>query len=139
MKKIAILSFVFSFFLLNTNAFASDFSKAIKTCAPFSAVEDIYKTNAIVNLKITLEKKGNKCIYKENITFSAGSHLMTCMFEQSDLETISLAMEEYYRADKAALDRNKIFQAKMTSNDRLFEKYLTNPKYCNIAADKVSK
>lgn len=139
MKKIAILSFAFSFFLLNANVYATDFSNAIKVCAPFSASENIYKTDSVVNLKITLEKKANKCIYKEKITFSSGSHLMTCSFNQSDLESISLAMEEYYRADKAELDKNKIFQAKMTSNDKLFEKYLTNPKYCNITADKVSK
>jgi len=132
MKKIAILSFIISSMLTFGGVFASDFSKAIKTCASFSDSKDITISGKITNLAISLNKKGNKCIYKEKITQSIYTHLLTCTFEEKNLQQLSILMEEYYQQNKAALDKNKIFQAKMSSNSELFEHFLANPKYCNI-------
>lgn len=139
MKKIAILSVLtlFTFLFFNCGAqIQNSFPQAIATCENYSKQGSIAHNNEIFNLLITLDKKGDKCVYKEKIYQNKDYQMLTCNFEQSQLEFLSKSMQEYNTTFKKQILKNDIFEAKMTTNGEIFQKYLIDPKYCKITHSK---
>ena len=62
--------------------------------------------------------------------------MLTCNFDKDQLLFMSDSMEKYSGIFKKELAKNKIFEAKMTTNGEVFQKYLANPKYCRITTSK---
>ncbi len=118
-------------------AMQTKFSKALLTCENYSQTGSIEKNNEIFNLLITLEKtKNGNCIYKEKIYQGKDYQMLNCNFDKSQLPFMSKSMENYSETFKKQMEKNPIFEAKMTANGQIFQKYLANPKYCNITYSK---
>mgnify|MGYP003518574584 FL=1 len=49
---------------------------------------------------------------------------------------MSSSMEKFNSEFKKQIAKNKIFEAKMTSNGEIFNKYLANPQFCTITHSK---
>lgn len=137
MKKIAItaLLLISSIISLKTYAFLN-FSQALMSCEKYSKEGTVQYKNETFNLLITLNKSKNKCIYKEKIYQNTNYQMLTCNFEKSQLDFLSKSMEEYNRTFKKEVTKNPIYEAKMTSNGQIFQKYLIDPKYCKITHSK---
>ena len=141
MKKISFLIILTVFCTVSGcyTAFAmqTNFSKALKTCEKFSQTGSIEKNNEVFNLLITLEKaKNGKCVYKEKIYQGKEYQMLTCNFDEGQLPFMSSSMEKYSEIFKKELAKNNIYEAKLTSNGEVFQKYLANPKYCIITHSK---
>jgi len=139
MKKVVILSlfialFSVSYFVLNQYAVALDyFPTAVKTCEKYSQEGTASNKNETFNILVTLQKsKNNMCTYKEKIYRGNDFQMLTCNFDSAQLEDISASMHKYNEIFKKEIAKNRIFEAKMTTNGEVFQKYLTNPKNCQI-------
>ncbi len=128
---------VFVFFTCSVS-FAKDsaFSTAIETCQKYSKSGDIARNGEVYNLLITLENKGNHCQYKEKITYGTNYSLLTCNFPKSALSYLANSMREYNDNFQPQIAKDNIYEAKLTNNYYIFEKYLANPQYCSITGSK---
>ena len=133
-KALYITFFAFLFCFFSTNVFAlSNFSQALSTCENYSKEGSIKHKNETFDLLITLNKaKNGKCVYKEKIYQDDNYQMLTCNFEKSQLEFLSKSMEEFNTTFRKQIAQNNIFEAKMTTNGVIFQKYLIDPQYCKI-------
>jgi len=117
-----------------TQAFGETaFIKALETCSNYSQEGSIPYNNEVYNLKITLQKgKGDSCIYKEKIYQDIGYEELNCNFTKNQLQFVANSMREYSNLFKNELAKNRIFEAKLTSNGVVFQKYLIEPNICKI-------
>lgn len=139
MKKLLFYFLLVAFICLNTTyALESNqnFPQAIKTCMEYSQTGSIAHNGEVFNILITLEKSKNKCVYKEKIFQDKNYQLLTCNFDESQLPFLSDSMQRFNNTFKKEIAKNKIFEAKMTTNGEIFQKYLANPKYCQITHSK---
>lgn len=121
----------------NQSSAQSTFPVALKTCETYTKQGSIEKNNEIFNLLITLEKsKNNKCEYKEKIYQDNRYELLTCHFEPAQLPFMSDSMTRFNKVFEKQIAKNPIFEAKMSTNGEIFQKYLANPKYCQITHSK---
>lgn len=137
MKKILLsLSFVFlAIYTLKANAFVS-FPQAIKTCEKYSNNGAITQKGETFNILITLDKAKNKCTYKEKIYQGNDYQMLTCKFTQDQQEFISKSMLKFNQTFAKEIAKNNIFEAKLTTNAEVFQKYLANPEICQITHSK---
>ena len=140
MKKILIIGFVFltliSTIFCSISIAQTEFSKALRTCETYRQDGSITHNGEVFDLTITLDKSRNKCVYKEKIYQDKKYQMLTCNFENGQLPAIADSMEKYTNFYKKEIAKNKIFEAKMTTNGEVFQKYLANPKYCTITHSK---
>ena len=115
----------------------TSFSKALSTCEKYSQLGGVDYEHNYYNILITLDKNKKGCTYKEKIYQSSGYQMLTCNFEMGQLSKLADLMDKFVNAYKKDIDKNKIFEAKMTSNAEIFENYLINRKYCNITQSKT--
>ena len=141
MKKIYSLICLFTIFSFYTclASFAGEnnFSEALETCKKYSKSENITRNGILYNLTISLESKGNNCIYKEKISEGNKSSALNCTFSKTILPALATSMKEYNNEFKAQIAKNKIYEAKMTNNYTIFKEYLANPQYCNITTSST--
>ena len=137
MKKTIILSLVILFSTMQ--AFCeTQFTKALTNCSPYSINGTIPFQGEVYNLKISLQKSKGLCNYKERIFQDTGYQELVCNFNTEQTKSIAASMAEFSTKYKNQLEKNKIFEAKLTSNPVVFEKYLINPSICEIT-QSVSK
>ena len=141
MKKffINIALVLMTFVAINQIACAQlPFAQAIATCEEYNQEGTIEFSGEAFNLTITLNKakKGDKCIYKEKIHQNKSYQMLTCQFSKNQLSALSNSMTRFNQEFKKQIDKNRIFEAKMTTNGEIFQKYLVNPNYCNITHSK---
>ncbi len=112
------------------------FSDAMRTCETYSKQGSIPYDNENFGVLITLQKKGDKCVYKEKIFQDKKSQTLTCNFQQHQWAPIADSMEKFNTAFKKEIIKNPIFEAKLTTNGEVFQKYLADPKNCSITHSK---
>lgn len=134
---LCLVAVIFIFTCPGSLAKDSTFSKAIETCQKYSKSGDIARNGEVYNLLITLENKGNHCQYKEKITYGVNYSLLTCNFPKTSLSYLANSMREYNDNFQAQIAKDNIYEAKLTNNYYIFEKYLANPQYCNITGSKT--
>ncbi len=138
MKKLLTGLFMVSVvFLSGISNAENSFTTALKTCAKYSQQGGAMHSGQYYNILITLDKNRNNCVYKEKIYQDSGYQMLTCNFKKSDLEYLSGSMSNFTTVYKDQVDKNKIYEAKLTNNFEIFEKYLINPKYCKITMSKT--
>ena len=115
------------------------FSNAIATCEEYYQDGSIKYQNEYFNLTITLKPKGDKCIYKEKIHQGEDFQMLTCKFNKSQQKFISESMDRFYNTIQTQIGKNPIFEAKLTSNAEVFQKYLVDNQYCQISHSKSGK
>ncbi len=115
------------------------FSKALLSCEEYYQDGAIKHQNELFNLTITLSPKGDKCIYKEKIHQGSDFQMLTCKFNKSQLGFMSDSMDRLYNTYSTQIAQNPIFEAKLTSNGEIFQKYLVDPQYCEITHSKNRK
>ena len=137
MKRWFIFSFIFalSIFLIaavKSNA-QTTFSSALRSCSDYSQDGTVMHNNEVFHILITLNKgRNNTCVYKEKIYQNKNYQMLTCNFDNGLLKPIADSMDKYSETFKKEIAKNKIFEAKLTGNGEVFQKYLTNRKYCAI-------
>lgn len=137
-KSLYLVLFLIALTVASSKIYAqNEFYKALQTCEEYSKQGSIYHSGQNFDILITLNKaKGNKCIYKEKIYQGKDYQMLTCNFEQSQLDGLSKSMKAYSDMFKKQILKNNIFEAKMTTNGEIFQKYLINPQYCKITHSK---
>ena len=140
MKKIffsiALLITTLIFTDIETQAQLS-FPQAVATCEKYSQEGMAEFKNEYFNIQITLDKKrGGICVYKEKIFQGKNYQLLTCEFGENELNYISNSMQRFNDTFKTQIAKNRIFEAKLTTNGEVFQKYLANPNYCKITHSK---
>ncbi len=139
MKKISfiILALGLVFFGITSKINAqSKFHQAIKTCENYSLQGSVEHNREIFNILVTLEKKQDKCVYKEKIFQGKNYQMLTCNFEKAQLPFLSSSMERFNNTFTKEIAKNNIFEAKMSTNGEIFQKYLVDKKYCQITHSK---
>lgn len=111
---------------------SSSFSYSLKSCQKYSKSADITRNGETYNMTITLDNKGNNCIYKEHVSQGPDFATLTCTFPKDALSFLSSTMEKYNDDFKVQIQKEPIFEAKMTNNNIIFQKYLADPHYCKI-------
>ena len=139
MKKLMLLSLglvLLAFAFAKTYAQTS-FTQAIKTCEEYKNQGSIRHQDEIFNILITLNKaKGNRCIYKEKIYQDDKYQMLTCEFKQSHQDYIADSMNRFSQEFRKEIAKNNIFEAKLTTNAEVFQKYLVNADMCKITYSK---
>lgn len=115
------------------------FSSSALTCEEYYQDGSIKHQNEYFNLTITLKPKGDKCIYKEKIHQGENYQMLTCKFNKQQMSFISESMDRFYDTFKTQINKNPIFEAKLTSNAEVFQKYLVDQQYCEITHSKNGK
>ena len=140
MKNLSLfLLLITVLFALTTekNLAKSKFSQALKNCETYSQKGSITHNNEVFNISITLNKTFlNKCVYKEKIYQDNNYQMLTCTFKQNQLDYISDSMSRFYETFRVQISKNPIFEAKLTTNGEIFQKYLIDQKYCKITHSK---
>lgn len=138
MKK-ALFGFIALFlaFLYSSALAENSFVKSLRTCEKYSQLGGAEHGSEFYNILITLDKTKNGCIYKEKIYQRSGYQMLTCNFEMGQLPKIADSMDKFTKAYSAEVAKNKIYEAKLTSNGEIFENYLINPKYCTVTRSKT--
>lgn len=139
MKKISLLVAAFVLFLgIQSKSSAQNiFYEALKTCENYSQAGVAGYNNETFGIQITLQKaRNNKCVYKEKIYQGNDYQMLTCNFDEVQLPFLSSSMEKFYNTYKKEIAKNRVFEAKMTTNAEIFEKYLINTKFCDITHSK---
>ena len=113
------------------------FTTALRTCEKYSQLGGVALGVEYYNILITLDKNKKKCNYKEKIYQSSGYQMLSCNFEMDQLSIIADSMERFNNVYKKEIEKNKIYEAKLTNNYEIFEKFLINPKYCQITKSKT--
>ena len=62
--------------------------------------------------------------------------MLTCEFNQTQQDFIANSMTRFSDMFKKQIEKNRIFEAKLTTNGEVFQKYLANPQYCKITHSK---
>ena len=135
MKKLTTYMFLTAllFFSFCANCLAQNsFSKALETCEEYILNGTGNAGNDIYDISISLKPKGKVCVYKEKIYQGKDVRTLNCEFEKNQLGFISESMRRYNETYKREIAMNPIFEAKMTSNTEIFQKYLMNPSYCKM-------
>ena len=115
------------------------FASSMSTCQEYYQDGSIKHQNEFFNLTITLKPKGDKCIYKEKIYQGEYYQMLTCKFNKQQQAFISDSMDRFYNAFKTQINKNPIFEAKLTSNAEVFQRYLVDQQYCEITHSKNRK
>jgi len=140
MKKTALISIltlsIFSITAISKAFMEPKFYEAIATCEEYSKQGSIEHKNETFNILVTLNKKGNKCVYKEKIYQDKDYQMLTCNFDDKQLNFLSNSMKNFTNTFPAQIAKNNIFEAKMTTNGEIFQKYLIDPQYCQITHSK---
>ena len=108
--------------------FTLSFCDAIRHCN--KTLAKILK--GVYNIKVTLNKSKNKCVYNEKIYQGDTHQTLVCEFDSSQLENMANLMNAFYKAYPTQIAKNNIFEAKMSSNRDILKHYLMNPKYCKV-------
>lgn len=140
MKKTLTLFFVFVLYTA-VGAFAeTNFQKALTNCSSYSQKGAISYEGVSYPIEIYLQKsKGDICTYKEKIYLDDSFELLTCNFNKNQLQFVTNSMKEYSELIKGEIAKNKIFEAKLTSNGVIFQKYLIEPNICKITTSVKQK
>ena len=139
MKKIVLSCLTISLSMLSiAQTYAQTaFVEAIKTCENYKKEGSIKHQGEVYNLTITLNKaKGNKCIYKEKIHQDKKFQMLTCEFKQTQQDFIEDSMSRFSDTFKKEIAKNEIFEAKLTTNAEVFQKYLVDQTLCQITYSK---
>ena len=141
MKKIISLVFLCFVLGLQMNAFAEkntqiSFPEAIRTCEKYSNTGEAKYANETFGIAITLEKTRNHCVYKEKIFQGKDYQLLTCKFNEYQAKFIADSTEKYNKHFAKEIAKNNIFEAKLTNNGEIFQKYLINNAICEITYSK---
>ncbi len=134
-KSLFFLSLSLFGLLLNIPVFAeSNFAHALRTCEPYLLDGSLVRNGQKFNIAVTLEKSKKKktCIYKEKIYQGIEYQMLTCNINYEQLPQLADLMDKHYNEHKAEIMKEKIFEAKMTSNEDILKTYLTNTNFCNI-------
>jgi len=117
----------------------NNFTQALKTCEKFSQLGGVNQDGQYYNILITLEKNKKSCMYKEKIyQQNSGSQTLSCVFSLDDTKDIAQSMDKFTAAYAKEIAKNKIHESKLTNNFEVFERYLINPKYCQITQSKTN-
>lgn len=140
MKKISLLLLFFCFIFLGMysklNA-QSTFYQALKTCENYKQEGVVEHDREFFTIQVTLQKaRNNKCVYSEKISQGKDYQTLTCNFDMAQLPFLSDSMERFNNTFKTEIAKNRIFEAKMTTNGEIFQKYLIDKKYCQITHSK---
>lgn len=138
MKKfLIILPIIGLTFAMATSAFAETaFSRAIATCEEYNQNGIIVHQNEAYSINVSLKKaKKNKCTYKEQISVGKNVHTLTCNFAQNQMKDISYSMSKFSEQFKSQMQKNPIYESKLSTNPEIFQKYLTDPQYCTISGN----
>jgi len=115
----------------------TNFSRAIATCENFKQSEILIHQNEAYNVTVTLEKnKKNQCVYQEKITIGKNIHLLTCSFGQKEMKHISQLMSDFSNRFKVHMQNHPLYEAKLSTNSEIFQKYLTDNTYCKISGSQ---
>lgn len=114
----------------------SSFTQALKTCETYEQVGTIDHNNEHFSIQVNLEKKGDKCVYREKIFQGKDYQMLTCNFDKAQLPFLSDSMQRFNDTFKKEIAKNRIFEAKMTTNGEIFQKYLIDKHICQITHSK---
>ena len=134
-KSLFLLSVLLFTMFFNINAYAdeSNFARALRTCNPYILDDSLTRNGQTFNIAVSLEKSKKKsCIYKEKIYQGIEYQMLTCDINNDNLSQIADIMEKHYQNHKQEIQKERIFEAKMTSNNELLKTFLSDPKRCNI-------
>lgn len=139
MKKISLSVFILGILFLSVcskiNA-QNNFSQALKTCETYLQAGVVEHQQEYFNVQISLDKKGEKCVYKEKIYQGKDYQMLTCNFDKGQLPFLADSMQKFNETFKKEIAKNKIFEAKMTTNGEIFQKYLIDKHICQITHSK---
>lgn len=133
MKKIFLGFLFFCCMAYPVSCAENAFVEALKNCDKYSQLGGVSFENQYYNILITLEKNRKKCVYKEKIyQQNSGSQTLTCNFDMEVAKDIAESMDRFTKTYAKEIAKNRIHEAKLTNNATIFEKYIINPKYCNV-------
>ena len=126
MKKISFFIFLAGVLLLSANLESNaqnTFSGAVATCEEYFQEGVIEYNKEPFSISVSLKPlKNGACEYKEKIFQGKKYQMLTCEFEKAQLGFISDSMQRFNDTFKTEIAKNKIFEAKMTSNGEVFQK-----------------
>ncbi len=136
MKKFSLLIFCISLTALVVLADIS-FVGALKTCTPFSD-SGIVNTQGIqaTSTKVIEGWEGNKCVYREKVSFSGMNTTTTCKFTKPQIDEIVSVMQAYELVQKYSnekVDTSNLEAAKNNPVIKVWQKYLQDSAVCTIS------
>lgn len=140
MKKIIFAISIISLVTLSALALEeklqTSFTQAIKTCENYTKEGSSIFEGEEFDITITLNKTKKGCIYNEKISQGKNYQALTCNFSERQLNFIHDSMERYSAFFKKEIAKKPIFEAKLTNNGEVFQKYLIDPEICKITYSK---
>lgn len=124
-------------FCITSATAQNTFTQSLRTCEKYSQLGGVNHQGEFYNILITLEKTKKACVYKEKIYQNSGYQMLTCNFQMGQLSALADSMDKFTTAYAKPIAKNKIYEAKLTSNGEIFEQYLINPKYCQVTKSKT--
>ena len=136
MKKLFLYALILFVSTISISYAEGSFTNSLRTCEKYSQLGGVSMGVEYYNILITLDKSKKKCNYKEKIYQASGYQMLSCTFDMEQLPLLADSMDRFNTAYKKQVEKNKIYEAKLTNNAEIFEKFLINPKYCQITQSK---
>ena len=139
MKKYLFLIIV----IMVTTLFATaktDFLSSFKTCSNYSESGTVNTQGMQVTSNKTIEGwEGNKCVYKEKVSFSGIDSTTICKFTKSQLDEIVSVMQAYELVQKYSNEKVDTSSLEANQNNpvvKVWQKYIQDSSVCNISGLK---
>ena len=130
----ALLVLVFTFLFSQNITFGQTaFLEALNSCNPYTQEGMLSHKGVMYNIVISLKKlKDGKCQYKESISQINKVNTLTCKFNETQINYITDSMKRFYSTFEEEIAKNRIYEAKLTTNGEIFQEILINKTYCTI-------
>ena len=140
MQKNAILVIALTLLCLAVHSTEASFPKALRNCTAFTDSGTVSSSG--MNIKSTkhiIGWQGDKCIYKENVSFSGIDSEIVCRFTKPQLNELASVLEAYELMQKYAdeePDFSDLDEVQKNPAVRAWQKYLANESICKVSAEQ---
>lgn len=140
MKKYLFIACLLLISASIVNADDEAFYRALQGCTQYSGEGQSKTEGSIVKYHSQiLGWQNDKCVYKENVSFSGINSCTICKLSQKQIDELVNVMRAYSTVQKYSVDEPDLSKIENVQNNpivRVWNKYLTDSSVCTIELSK---
>jgi len=140
MHKSLLLLLTMTLLCLVVHSTETNFSKALRNCTPFSDSGTVNSAGMSINsVKNIMGWQGDKCVYKESVSFSGIESDIVCKFSRPQIEELASVLDAYelmqkYSGEKP--DFSDLEAAQKNPVSKAWQKYLADENICSVKTNQ---
>lgn len=140
MYKSLILAMTITFLCLAVHSADGDFAKALRNCSNFSDSGTVNSAGMnIISTKKIIGWEGDRCVYKESVSFSGIDSDIVCKFSKPQINELASVLEAYELMQKYSDEKpdfSDLEEAQKNPVAKVWQKYLGDQSVCSITTNQ---